>query len=115
MSFLAKEGKHLASGSATLTNGSPSATLFTPISDEWSDIYSLAISSDDTAVERVTISDGTTSLVYYVGGGAANPPILDQAEIPVRFGKGLAITATASAVTAGKHIAVNLRGLTSKT
>jgi hypothetical protein len=116
VSFFAQLGKHLANGSATLINGAPSATLFTPIAGEWTDIYSIVISTDDTSIDLVTVSDGTTSLVYYVGGGSGgNPPVVDQASVPVRFGKGIAITATASSVTAGKHIAVNIRGLTSKT
>jgi hypothetical protein len=117
MSYFAQLGKPLAQGSATLTSGTLSATLYTAKADEWVDVYSIVISTNDTATETVTVSDGTTSLAYLVGGTAtgANPPTVDQGTIPVRFKKAAVITATASAVSAGKSIIVNLRALTSKT
>lgn len=117
MSYFAYEGKHVASNAVTLTNASPSQTLFTPAADEWTDAYTISITSDETVTRSLTISDGTTTLTYAVGGNATgqNPPIIDAASVPVRFGKGATITANATAITAGKHVFVALRSLTSKT
>jgi hypothetical protein len=116
MSFFSQLGKHMVNGSVTLTSGAPSAVIFTPASDEWTDLYELAVTTDDSAIRSLTVSDGTTILTYAVGGTTGqNPPLVDQSSIPVRFKKGTAITVTASAVTAGKHIYTNARFLTSKT
>ncbi len=117
MSFYAQLGKPMINGSVILVNGNVSQVVFTPKADEWTDIYSIVSTTNETAIETLTISDGTTTLTYFVGGGGAttNPPIIDQSSIPVRFRKGAAITVAANAVTAGKSIAVNVRGLTSKT
>lgn len=110
-------GKPLRNGSVTLQPGTLSAALIVPLADEWTDLYSIVITTNDTASQTVTISDGTTSVGYLVGGSAGgnNPPVLDQGATPVRFRKGATITATAGNVTAGKTIFVNARGLSSKT
>jgi hypothetical protein len=113
--IFAQDGKPLFNGSATLVNGSISATLYAPISTVWTDVYSIVITSNDTAVELITISDGTLSLLYYVGGTTSNVPVMDQASIPYRMKRGQAITVTANAVAAGKTTAVNIRGLVSST
>ena len=112
--IFAQLGKPLSNGSATISNATP-ATLLTAVAGEWVDVYSIVISTNDTASQTVTISDGTTNLAYIVGGSGSNPPIVDQASIPVRFAKGATITATAGAVTGGKVIIVNILALTSKT
>lgn len=110
--IFAQYGHALFSGSATLTNSTTSALLYSASANIWPDLYQVAISTNDTTIQQVTITDGTTTLIYFVGGSASNPPVVDQASIPVRFVKGATITATAGAVTAGKSIAVNIRGLT---
>jgi|CZKU01.1.fsa_nt_gi hypothetical protein len=116
MSFFAQQGRHLFSGSFTLVNGTLTGTLYTPLTDEWADAYEIGATTDESAATRtLTISDGTTTLTYFVGGGATNAPLVDHAAVPVRFKKGTAITVSVNAVTAGKHIAVAVRGLTSKT
>jgi hypothetical protein len=112
--FFAQLGKPMFNATVSLVTVSPTV-IFTPKSDEWSDVYSIVISTNDTTADVITISDGTTNLVYLIGGGAPNPPIMDQGTIPVRFKKGTAITATASTITGGKTIIINVRGLTSKT
>lgn len=114
MSYFAQGGKKLVNASASLIPGTLTTAIFTPISDEFSDIYSIVITTNDTATQLVTVSDGVTTLTYFVGGAATNPPTVDQASVPVRFKKGTAITVTAGAVTAAKTIAVNVRGLSSK-
>jgi hypothetical protein len=114
--IFAQLGKHLCNGSVTLLNGTLSLVIFTPVAAEWTDVYSIVATTDETATETLTISDGTTTLTYYVGGTTGqNTPLVYQSSIPVRFRKGTAITVSVNAVTAGKHIAVNIRGLTSTT
>lgn len=115
MSYFAQGGKKLVNASSLLTPGTLSAVIFTPLSDEFVDAYSVVITTNDTATQLVTVSDGVTTLTYFVGGATTgNPPVVDQASVPVRFKKGTAITVTASAVTAAKTIAVNIRGLSTK-
>jgi hypothetical protein len=116
VSYFAQLGKTIIFGTATLTNGSPGpTTVFTPKSDEWTDVYTVLITTNDTAIQQITVSDGTKSIVYFVGGSGGAIPVLDEGSTPVRFGKGLVITATAGAVTAGKSVVCNIRGLSSKT
>ena len=114
MSYFAQGGKKLVNASISLTSGLLTSAIFTPLVDEFTDIYSIVITTNDTATESVTVSDGVTTLTYFVGGSATNPPTVDQASVPVRFKKGTAITVTANAVTAAKTIAINVRGLSSK-
>ena len=115
MSYFAQGGKKLVNASIALSSGSLTGAVFTPLSDEFTDIYSIVITSNDTTTQQVTVSDTVTTLTYFVGGAATgNPPTVDQASVPVRFKKGTAITVTAGAVTAAKAIAVNIRGLSSK-
>ncbi len=115
MSVFAQLGKPLRFGSVSLVPGTLTGNLLVPQADEWTDIYTIVITTNDTAVQQVTISDGTTAIIYFVGGAASNPPVLDQGTTPIRFRKGATITATAGAVTAAKTIAINVRGLASKT
>lgn len=115
MGFFAQAGKPLFNGSALLVPGTLAANLFVPLASNWTDVYSIVISTNDTAVQQVTLSDGTTSLSYFVGGGANNPVIIDQGATPVRFKMGATIAVTAGAITTGKTIAVNIRGLVSRT
>src|ERR1019366_807047 len=117
MSFFAQLGKPMINGTVNITTAAP-VQIFTPKADEWTDVYSIVISTNDIVANQITISDGTTSLVYLAGGGAAgtpNPPIVDQCAIPVRFKKGVPITVAAATITGGRAIIVNVRGLTSKT
>lgn len=117
MSYFAQLGKPLINGQVILTNASPTQTIITGVAGAWIDIYSVVISTDETNGQSITLSDGAnTTLNYNGGGGVPNPPILDQGSIPVRFGKGLNITASSTGgVTAGKHISVMIRGLVSQT
>lgn len=114
MSYFAMLGKPMVNGSATLQTGTTSAVIFTPKTDEWTDVYSIVITSSDNQVNQLTISDGTTTLTYSVGAVATGNPIVDQGDIPVRFKKGTAITAVILTAGTGK-VFVNLRALTSKT
>ena len=115
MSTFAQLGKPLRFGSLLLIPGTLTGNLLVPLVDEWTDIYTIVVTTNDTAVLQVTISDGTTSIVYFVGGSTSNPPVLDQGSTPIRFRKGATIVATASAITAAKSVAINVRGLSSKT
>lgn len=115
MSFFAQRGT-LIDFQVSLTNGTPSvANAFTPKSDEWVDVYTIVLSTNDTAVQTVSISDGTRTLKYYVGGSAVAFIAFDQGSVPIRFKKGTAISVSAGAVTAAKTIEVSIRGLASKT
>lgn len=115
--IFAQLGKPMFNGSVLLVPGTLSGVVYTPVTGSWSDVYSIVITTNETAVRTVTISDGTTTLTYFVGGGTggANPPVLDQGTTPVRFKAGTAITVTVAAMTAATTIAVNVRGLVSKT
>jgi hypothetical protein len=111
MAIFSQLGHPLFDGRATLTSGSLSATLYTPISIAWTEMYSVIITSNDTAQQSVTITDGFTSVSYLVGGNASSVPILDTPTTPVVFRKGKPITVSAGAVTGGLTISVAVRGL----
>lgn len=117
MSFYSLYGKPLVSNVATLANGALSAVLVPPPTGGWFELYVLHITSTDTAINTVTVSDGTTTITYFTGGmpGGNNIPIYDQASIPVRFGKGATVTVAANAITAGKNVQVLARGLFTRT
>lgn len=110
MAFFAFQGA-LKSGQVNLVNGGLSGTLITGMPGYWVDVYSIVISTNETAGQSIQVTDGTLTLNYFTGGAVPNPAILDQGSIPVRFGKGLTITCNAGAVTAGKTISVMIRGL----
>ena len=106
----------LVSGQTVLTPGTLTLALITPGSDEFVDLYSVVISTNDTAIQTVTVSDGTNTLgTYFIGGGAPASSIVDIATVPVRGRRGGVITVTAGAITAAKSIAVKVTGLQSKT
>ncbi len=113
MSYFRPYGK-LANATVSLTNAAPGpTTLITANADEFTDVYTVIISSNDTAIQQVTLSDGTNTLgVYQVPIGGT---IVDVGTIPVRGKKGGNITAAAGAVTAAKTISVTVRALLSKT
>ena len=115
--IFAQLGKPLASGQASLSNATLSATLFVTGANGWLDLYTLHITSTDSAVNTVTVSDGTTTLTYYVGGnpGGNNVPVYDQCSVPVRFKKGATVTVAAGAISSGKTVQVLARGLFSMT
>lgn len=115
MAFFAQAGKTLINGQVVLVNGNISQTIIAGVLGKWIEIYSVVISTEETAVRTVTITDGTITQTYLVGGGVPNPPTLDQGAVPVRFMKGTTLTASADAVTAGKHISVMIRGLLATT
>lgn len=117
MSTFAQYGKPMWSAVVTLTNAAPSVVAITPVAGTWTDIYAVQISSNDTSSNTITITDGTTTLTYLVGGnaGGSNPPVFDQGTIPVRFKPGGAITVASTGVTSGKNVQVSIRGLFSKT
>lgn len=114
MGVYSKDGKTVWSNSATLVNGTLSATLYTSANaNSFPHVYSVVITTDDTAQQTVTLNDGTKTVIYLVGGASSNPPVIDQSDVPIIFTKGATITVTAGAVTSGKHIYVNVRGLIS--
>lgn len=117
MGYFAQLGKPLVNGQVSLTNASPSQAVITALAAEWIDLYTIHITSNDTAAQSVVVTDGTTTLTYFTGGasGGNNFPIFDQGTVPVRFTKGATLTVTASPVTAGKTVQVNVRGLFNNT
>lgn len=117
MGFFAQLGKTMVNGSAVLIPGTLTLTLYTAQATEWVDVYSITIVSNETTSRVITVSDGTTSLTYLIGGtvGGSNPPVIDQGSIPVRFKKGAVLTATASSLTVSTTVVVNIRALVSKT
>lgn len=118
MSFLATNGKGLVSASVTLTNGAPnSAAAIAAVAGAFTDIYTVVITTNETAVRTVTLTDGVTSISYYVGGSAAgvNVPVFDQGSVPLRFKPNTAVQVNATTVTAATQIYVNIRGVRSNT
>lgn len=116
MSFFRQFG-HLQSAQAVLIPGTLSAALITPQAGEFVDVYSVVLETNDTAIQTVTVSDGTNTLATYFIGGLASgaSSIVDIGTIPVRGKRGGTITVAAGAVTAAKSISVKVTGLTSKT
>lgn len=117
MAFFHQNGMRIQGVQVGLSNATPSVAVFTALADEWTDIYTVHATTNDTASETITVSDGTTTLTYFVGGnvGGNNPPLYDQSSVPVRFKKGAIVTVAANAVTALKGTQVILRFLTGKT
>lgn len=117
LGYFAQMGKPMHQGTAQLGPGSTSFVVNNPITDEWTDFYSIAISTNETTVRALTITDGSTTLTYYVGGaaGGTNPPVFDQGTIPVRFKKGHSFTFSVPAVSVSTTISLNFRWLSSKT
>lgn len=117
MSFLHRSGT-MRSASVGLITGTPSASMgITPNAKESIDVYEVQINTNETALRTVTLSDGTFTVSYYVGGGAGgrNPSTIDDACVPIRFRPGQPITATASAVTGGTSIVVSVRAIVTAT
>lgn len=117
MKALYPYGQHLVNVTGTLTSSGLTATLYAPgvsglPTDEWTDVYDITITSSDTTVEQVQLTDGTLTLTYQI---SATEPIDSNAVVPWRFGKGKTIYALAGAVTAAKAINVLVRGISSKT
>lgn len=117
LGFFSQLGKTLGQGTIGLTNAFPSFAIVLPNANDITDLYVVHITTNDTAVETITISDAVTTLTYFVGGAAGgnNQPLYDQAAVPLRFKKGATITVAANAVTAGKQTNVNMRWLFNKT
>lgn len=114
MSFFKQFGKIANAYTQLVTGTLGPVTLITPGSDEWVDIYGVTITSNDSALQTVTLDDGVNVInVFYVGAG--QPAVLDIANIPSRARKGGAIRVTAGAVTAAKAINVKVSALISKT
>lgn len=114
MSFFKQFGK-VSSAYTQLTTGTLGpVTLITPGADEWVHIYGITLTSNDTALQGVTVDDGINVInVYAVGLG--QPAMLDIATVPAIGRKGGAIRVTAAGVTAGKSINVKINALISKT
>jgi hypothetical protein len=121
---VAKVGKHipsfgqqLAFGNATLQAGGLTALLVpNGISGQstsfWLDIYGIDISSSDSTAQTVTLSDGVTTVTYYV---ASPSPIDSNCPVPVRFRQGAPLYASAGAGTSGRAISVVVRGVYAST
>lgn len=114
MSFFKQFGK-VASAYTQLTTGTLGpVTLITPGTDEWVHIYGVTVTSNDTALQTVTVDDGINVInVYNVGLG--QPAVLDIATVPSIGRKGGAIRVTAAAVSATKAINIKINCLISKT
>ena len=114
MSFFKQSGQ-LFSTLVQLTPGTLTASVVALAADEWLDIYGVTVSTNDTALQQVSIADSTGTVLFYFVGGANVPNLLDIATIPVRVRKGSAVTVTAAAITAAKTIGIKITGLRSKT
>ena len=114
MSYFKQFGQ-LFSTLATLVPATLTANVVVLAADEWLDIYGVTISTNDTALQQVTIADSTGTILFYFVGGANVPNLLDIATIPVRVRKGSTVTVTAGAITAAKTIGIKITGLRSKT
>lgn len=114
MSFFKQFGK-VANAYTQLNNSTLGpVVLLTPGADEWVHVYGVTLTSNDTALQTVTIDDGTNTInVYYVGLG--QPAMLDIANVPSIGRKAGTIRVTAGAVTAGKFINVKVSALITKT
>jgi hypothetical protein len=75
------------------------------------DIYNVNLTSDDSAIEQVTLSDGVSTVTWMV----STSPVNDVAQTPYRFRTDRGLAISASAITSGKHIACSIRGVLSKT
>lgn len=121
---MAKVGKHipslgqqLAYGNAILQAGGLTAMLVpNGVSGQstsfWLDVYGIDVSSSDTAAQTIVLSDGHTSVTYYV---ASPSPIDSNCPVPVRFRQGAPLYASAGACTSGKAISVVVRGVYAST
>jgi hypothetical protein len=115
MSFFKQSGQ-LKSAQFVLVPATLTTPLITLASDEFFDLYSVILTTNDTAIEQVVITDGTTTVAtYFIGGGTTGQSIVDIATVPLRIKKGGVVTATATAITAAKSISVKVTGLVSKT
>lgn len=120
---MAKVGKHipsfgqqLAMGNAVLSSGGLTALLvpngISGNAARWLDIYGIDITGSDTVPQSITLSDGVTSIVYYV---ASPSPVDASTEVPTRFGYGLPLYCSAQVITGGKNFAILVRGVLSST
>lgn len=120
---MSKVGKHIPShgqqialGNVVLTPSGLTALLvpngISGNSARWLDIYDFDISSSDTAAQQVTLSDGVTSVVYFV---ASPSPVDSNCCVPARFGYGLPLYVSAGTITTAKAISVVVRGVLSST
>jgi hypothetical protein len=104
-------------GSAVLTSSGLTAQVAYPGGVQggvapFADVYSVSISSSDTVVQTVTLSDGVNSVTWQVGA----TPVADEAIVPYRFaGGGPGLVASAGAVSGGAAIDVTVRGIVSRT
>jgi hypothetical protein len=114
-------GQQLAWGVGALVNGGLTAMVMpnggisgnaVGAAQLYFDCYGVTISSSDVTVEKVTLSDGTNTIVWQVGSPS---PVDDACVVPYRFAKGCQLVASASAVTSGKEIDVAVRGIWSAT
>lgn len=78
----------------------------------WLDVYGVAITSNDTAIEQVTLSDGSNSVTWFVGAPSG---IVDVGPMPYRFNAKAPLVVSAGAVTAAKTISVAVRGVVAGT
>jgi hypothetical protein len=117
---ISTHGLQLFAGSVALTSGAITAMIMPTggisgqapgASNLWADIYGVHITSNDSGLaQAVTLSDGTNTVTWQVG-----TPINDHAVVPYRFLPGVPLIVSAGAVTSGKSINVNIRGVLSKT
>ena len=77
----------------------------------FTDIYSISLTSDDTTVNAVTLSDGVNSVTWRVG----TSPVGDSGRTPYRMAAGAPLFVSANAVTSGKTINVAMRGVVTRT
>ena len=105
----------MASGFTQLAPGTLGpVVLITCGADEFFDLYGITLTSNDTALQAVTIDDGVSTIqIYYVGLG--QPAVLDISAVPFRGRRGGQIRVTAGAITAAKNINVKVAGLITKT
>jgi hypothetical protein len=114
-------GQQLAWGQAALVNGGLTAMVMpnggvsgnaVGTANLFFDCYGVTLTSSDTTVQAVTLSDGTNSITWQVG---APSPVDGGAVVPYRFAAGCQLVASAGAVTSAKSINVAVRGVWTKT
>jgi hypothetical protein len=81
----------------------------------WLDIYTVSISTSDTVAETIMLSDGTSSVTYYIGGGVAAPPINDSSSVPYRFKTSAPLMCSANGISGSAKTSVAVRGVLSTT
>jgi hypothetical protein len=77
----------------------------------FSDIYGVNLTSNDTTIQAVTLSDGFNSITWQVG----TSPVNDAPPTPHRFRAGQPLFVSAGAVTAAKSINIQMRGVVTRT